>query len=119
MNITQEPSQSRTAKWGWGILLVSSALLVLNGVFLFFLEQEGQTLFILLAGFGLLTLVVSLGGFRHGSRWAWNALWVLVVVLAVIGVRALVEGQSFALWYLFLAAVALVGQVLAYRGRAR
>ena len=113
-----EKSQSRIAKWGWGILFVVSALLVLNGAFLLFYEQEGQSLFILLAGFGLLSLVVSLGGYRHGSRWSWNALWVLVGMLAVIGVPALVAGQDFALWYLFLAAVALVGQLLAHRGLA-
>ena len=118
MTNTNEKSQSRTAKWGWGILLVVSALLVLNGAFLFFYEQEGQTLFILLAGLGLLALVVSWGGFRTGSRWAWNALWVLVGLLAMIGVRALVGGESFSLWYLFIAAMGLVGQLLARRGLA-
>jgi hypothetical protein len=116
MTSANEPSQSRTAKWGWGILLVVSALLVLNGAFLFFYEQEGQTLWIVLASFGLLALVVSVEGFRHGSRWAWNALWVLVGMLAVVGVRALVGGESFGLWYLFIAAMGLVGQLLASRG---
>ncbi len=118
MTITKETSQSRTAKWGWGILLVVSVLLVLNGAFWFFYEQEGQTLWIVLASFGLLALVVSWGGFRTGSRWAWNALWVLVGLLAMIGVRALVGDESFALWYLFIAVMGLVGQLLARRGLA-
>lgn len=118
MTIANEKSQSRTAKWGWGILLVVSALLVLNGAFLFFFEQENQTLWIVLASFGLLALVVSVEGFRHGSRWAWNGLWVLVGMLAVVGVRALVGGESFSLWYLFIAAMGLVGQLLARRGLA-
>lgn len=116
MTTAKESSQSRIAKWGWGILLVVSALLVLNGAVLFFIEREGQTLWIVLASFGLLALVAALGGFRHGSRWAWNAMWVLVGMLAVVGVRALVGGQSFGLWYLFIAAMGLVGQLLARRG---
>lgn len=124
-----------------------SAFLVLNGVGLFFIEsslsafeqdtgvplsefrqayptvanhiaREGQTISILLAGLGLLALVVSLGGLRHHSRWAWNAIWVLVGVLAGLGVRALVGGQPFGLISLFVAAVALVGQLLAGRGLA-
>ena len=118
MTNANEKSQSRTAQWGWGILLVVSALQVLNGVFLFFYEQEGQTLWIVFASFGLLALVVSVEGFRHSSRWAWNALWVLVGMLAAVGVRALVGGESFSLWYLFIAAMGLVGQLLAHRGLA-
>jgi hypothetical protein len=146
MTITKETSQSISAKWGWGIQLVLSALLVLNGVFLFFYEsspsafeqatgvslsqftqtyptvansiaRDAQNLSILSTGLGLLALVVSWGGFRSGSRWAWNAIWVLVGLLAVLGVRGLVGGSpSVGVLFLFLTAVALVGQLLASRG---
>lgn len=143
MTIAKETSQLRTAKWGWGILLVLSVLLVLNGIFLFFFEgslsafeqdtgvalsqfrqayptvanniaREGENLSIIFTGLGLMALVVSLGGFRSGSRWAWNSIWVLVGLFAVGGVRALVGGSpSVGVFYLFLTAMALVGQLLA------
>jgi lysylphosphatidylglycerol synthetase-like protein (DUF2156 family) len=143
--VLNEEVVSRTSKWGWGILVVLAILLVLNGVALYFIsawpstfEQDtgvsmsevrqtfptvvdqvvrgGQTTSILLAGFGLLALVVAVEGFRHASRWAWNAMWILVAMMAVVGVRATVMGQVFGLYYLVIGAVALVGQLLARRG---
>ena len=148
MTTAKERSQSRTAKWGWGILLVLSALMVVNAVSLFFIEgslssfeqdtgvplgefrqayptvanhiaREGRNISIVLAGLGLLALLVALEGFRHGSRWAWNGTWVLVGVLAGLGVHALIGGNPFiGLISLFMTALALVGQLLARRGLA-
>ncbi|MBI2873359.1 MAG: hypothetical protein HYY00_09265 [Chloroflexi bacterium] len=138
--------RTRTQKWGWGILIAVSALLVLGGVGMYFLgdspatfEQdtgvpmaevrqayptvadqvvrEGQNIQILVAAFGVLTLLVALEGFRHGSRWAWNATWVLVGWLVVGGLQALVVGGRLDIggFFLAFAAVALVGQLLARR----
>ncbi|MBI2917495.1 MAG: hypothetical protein HYY01_05820 [Chloroflexi bacterium] len=142
--------RTRTQKWGWGILIVVSAVLVLNGVGLYFLSaspttfeqdtgvpiaevrqayptvadqvvREGQNISILSAAFGVLTLLVALEGFRHGSRWAWNATWVLVGWLVVGGLQALVVGGRLDIggFFLAFAAVALVGQLLARRGLGR
>ena len=134
----------RTQKWGWGILLAVSAMLALNGVALYFIsaspatfEQdtgvsmaevrqsfptvaehvvwEGQTTSMLLASLGLLALVVALGGFRSGSRWAWNAMWVLVGILAVFSIVFILIAGRFDIggFYLIFLVVALIGQILA------
>lgn len=141
-------SQTRTQRWGWGILIALSALLALNGVGLYFMSaspaifkqdtgvpmaevrqayptvadqvvREGQNISLLLAGFGVMALVVALEGFRHASRWAWNATWVLVAWLVVGGLQALVIGGRLDIggFYLAFAGVALVGQLLARQGR--
>lgn len=144
-----QTNQSRTSKWGWGILLAISALLALNGVMLYFFSaspdvfeqdtgvpmsevrqsyptvvdqvvEEGQLISILLAAMGLTTLMVAWEGFRRRTQWAWNTLWVLVGMLAVAGLRsALLGGRpDIGGFYLALAAVTLVGQLLARRGLA-
>ena len=138
--------RTRTQKWGWGILIALSALLALSGVVLYFMSasptiseqdtgvpmaevrqayptvadqvvREGQSISILSAAFGVLTLTVALEGFRHGSRWAWNATWVLVAVLVALSVQVLVVSGRLGIggWSLSLAAVALLGQLLARR----
>jgi hypothetical protein len=141
------PARRKAAKWGWGILIAVSAVLVLNGAALYFMSaspsifqqdtgvpmaevreayptvadqvvREGQNVAILSAAFGALTLTVALEGLRNGSRWAWNATWVLVAWLVVGGFQSLVVNGRLDIGGFFLAtaAVALVGQLLARRG---
>ncbi len=147
MSIPRQNGQSRTSKWGWGILLVVSALLALNGVIWFFMggslstfeqdtgiplsefrqayptvadgiAQQARQIAIWFVAFGLLALGVALEGFRHRSRWAWNLTWILVAAPAAVGVNALAGGDVFGIGMLGVAAVALVGQLLARRGLA-
>lgn len=120
----QERSRPRAATWGWGILLALTAMLALNGVALyFFIAETGvvQTAAVLEIGLGLLALAVTWEGFRRGTRWAWNATWILVAMLAALGLHLLLGGgeAEVSAWYLALAAIALVGQLLAGRGLAR
>jgi hypothetical protein len=119
MNTAETKTQSRISKLGWGILTGISALLVLNGAALYFFiaeMQEERTTAIMLSGFGLLALAVALQGFRTGSRSAWNATWVLVTLLVVIGVHILLTGNMVVgPFYLSLAAITLLGQLLAGR----
>lgn len=133
-------SQSGLGKWGWGILLVVSVLLILNGVTWFFtgprlswIEELGileefrqaypaiaanyatntRQVAIWFTSFGLLALLVAWEGFRNGSRWAWYAMWVLVAALVALGVLYL---TGFGIVLLGLAVLAVVGQLLAWKG---
>lgn len=145
--VKREPSQSRTAKWGWGILLGMSALLTYAGLSWYFglpqmaleniaeyasLEpgvfmQGKPSAFDIItliargygagyAALGLFALIIALEGYRHGTRWAWMAMWVLVAAYAALAFT--MSAEPFGLVIFFFAAVALVGQLLARRGLA-
>lgn len=77
------------------------------------MATNAQQVAIWFMAFGLLALLVALEGYRHGSRWAWNALWVLVAVPAAVG--ALYRG-GFGVILLGMVPIVLVGQLLARRG---
>jgi hypothetical protein len=117
MNTIETKSRTRFSKVGWGIHLVVTGLLVLNSVGLYIFiasSREEQTTAILLGGLGLLALVVALEGYRQHSRFAWNAAWVLVGALGVIGVHITVLGEAYVgVFYLSLAGITLLGQLLA------
>jgi hypothetical protein len=117
MTHSQAIAPSRTARWGWGIVLTVSALLIVNGAFLYFIEFETQierTLALLLVGLGAHSLTVGTAGWREGARWAWHAGWVLAGVMAAVAVHILVgDGEvGVGLFYVFLAATIAVGQLL-------
>lgn len=146
MSAESIPTPSNSSKWGWGVLLVLSILLVLNGVALFIMsssptmfEQDTGVSYEVVAGefptvaqqvvnqervistmlavVGLMASVAAWTGFRRGERWAWTITGILVVMLVVfavvfLGVAGRVDIGGF---YLVLALIALVGQVLAGR----
>jgi hypothetical protein len=137
MIATKRTLQAVGARWGWGLLLIVSALLILNGVVWFFvgpqrvvgdiqafgpghpdflhqMSKTRQQEAIWYLSFGLLALLVALEGFRHGSRWAWNAMWVLVGATTAVGLLYL---QGFGVFMLGAAAVAVVGLGLARTAR--
>ncbi|MFW5942541.1 MAG: hypothetical protein ACOCXI_12125 [Chloroflexota bacterium] len=120
MNAQTDGQVSRSSRWGWGILLSLSVLLTLNGLALYFFIADSQlmkTVSVMEIGLGLLVTVVSWEGFRRRSRWAWHATWVLVGLLAALGLHILFGGAEpgVGLFYLALAAVGLAGQLLAGR----
>ncbi len=135
MTATKSTPRAAAARWGWGLLLAVSALLMVNGAawYVFgpqrvavdfgpvdqsavqLMAKTRQQVAIWYLSFGLLALLVALEGFRHGSRWAWNAMWVVVGATAAVGV---LYTQGFGVFMLGAAAIAVVGLVLARTGRA-
>ena len=70
------------------------------------------------ASLGLLALIVSLEGYRKGRRWAWNAMWVLVIAFIALGASFIISAEGvnphpLGIGSLVFAVVALVGQLLA------
>jgi hypothetical protein len=117
-------TRSAAARWGWGILVGLSGLLIANGILLYLViaqTPQEQTLAIILTGFGALSLVVTVEGFRHGSAWTWNGTLVMVALLATIALHFLRVGAQpeVAIFYLVLTSIALTGQLLARAGRGR
>lgn len=138
--VETDSTQSRAAKWGWGLLMVVSALLLFNGIAWFFLGPEaeradlsalefsqlypdiadqmannGRQVAIWYIAFSSLALLVALEGFRNGSRRAWYAMWIVVAALVAVGVLYV---GGFGAGLLVLAVVALIGMLLARKGTA-
>lgn len=137
MITTEARNQSRLARIGWGFLVVICVLLVFNGILWFFvgpgidrggvsMEEFSQTYPELAStmannarqvafwymAFGSLALLVALEGFRHGSRWAWYSMWIMVVLLAAIGI---LYRDGFGVIILVLAVIALVCEMVTGR----
>lgn len=117
MSQAMQTPMTTPSRTGWGILLTLSVLLWLNGLalYLFILDtQVERTVGVLLAAFAAVSVMVALEGFRHGTRWAWSTTWVLVASLAAIGLHTLRGDRTDPpAFYLLLAGIALVGQLLA------
>ena len=66
------------------------------------------------AALGLMALLISFEGYRHGTRWAWKVMWVLVAVYLAIGGLFFMAGERFALSLpiLFIAVVTAVGLLM-------
>lgn len=118
------------ARRGWGLLLVVSVLLILNGVVWFFigprlswfqdatgvplstfrgqypivadhLASSARQVAIWNTAFGALALAGGLEGFRRASRSAWITCWIVVAALAVLAVNYLVAGENVAVLGMF------------------
>lgn len=84
-------------------------------VFVEHISLNAREVAIWYAGFGLMAVLVTLEGYRHGTRWAWIAAWVIPAVILVAGLAyGLWIGLGFAnVGRAAIGVVALVGQVLA------
>ena len=138
-------SQSKAAKWGWGILFVMSALLTFGGIGWFIslpqmaLENIAEYASLdpaeLMSAFGIITLIargygagyavlglmallVALEGYRNGTRWAWITMWNLVLAYAAIAGIFMLAGETYvlSLGILSFAVITVVGLFLARRG---
>lgn len=74
--------QSTGFKAGWILLLIVSALSVLNHAVLTFVFQDQAVLFIGWTAFNLYSTLVLFFPFRRGEKWAWYASWILVIPYA-------------------------------------
>jgi len=115
MGATQEYRQTRTAKWGWGILLVMSAILILAGIGWYFslpemalenisertsLEPDG-----FMVGkpsaFDIITLIAR----GYGAGYA--VLGLMALLIALDGYRYGRRWTWMAMWVLVLAYAAI------------
>lgn len=121
MSTTETINPSTLAKWGWGTLLVISALVILDGVIWFFTGPNiihARLVAICFVVMGAQALLVALEGYRNGTSWAWYVSWVLAAALATLGVIevGMAESPYFGLGLLGSSGVTVVGLLLARRG---
>jgi hypothetical protein len=80
--------------------------------------RNARQVAIWITAFSLLAIIVARYGSRHRSRWAWNAMWVLIAAPAVVGI---IYSVNAALGFdnlgnFTFAALALLGQLLTRSG---
>jgi hypothetical protein len=68
-------------KTGWVLLLVVSVIATLNHLVLIFALNQ-QLLFLGWTAFNLYACLVLWFPFRKRERWAWGAMWILVIAFA-------------------------------------
>jgi len=111
--------RTKVSKWGWGIMVTLSAVLIINGLHLYMIIVETaqqQTIAILLTGFGALSLVAALDGYRNRSKPAQAGMWVVLFVMAVISLHMFLNEQTeIGTWYTSLAIVMLTGIAFPFR----
>lgn len=110
-------SQSRAAKWGWGILLVMSGLLILAGVgWLFGLPQmaldniaeyTGLAPSVFMQGEPSAFDVIAVIARGYGA--GYTALGIMALLVALEGYRNGTRWAWITMWVLVLAYVAIAG----------
>jgi hypothetical protein len=108
MSETTIPVRSSTQRFGWGLLLVISALALLNHAALIFVIPGEEVLFIGWTAFNLYSTLVLFFPYRRGERWAWYSTWILPVAFAS---TALFDAE-IGLYYLIAAGLIILGQLL-------
>ena len=117
METNRENRQTKTAKWGWGILLVMSALLILAGIGWYFslpemaleniaertsLEPDG-----FMVGKPSAYDIISLIARGYGAGYA--ALGLMALLVALEGYRNGTRWAWMIMWVLVLAYAAIAG----------
>jgi hypothetical protein len=76
--------QSTGYKVGWGILLFLAVGNVLGHIGLLIFEPEPSSIFIAWAAFNLLAATILSIPYKRGERWAWFAIWLMIVPYTLI-----------------------------------
>jgi hypothetical protein len=100
--------RSSTQKVGWGLLLVISALAILNHAALIFVIPGEEVLFIGWTAFNLYSTLVLYFPYRRGERWAWYSTWILPVSFAA----TMLFDAEIGVYYLIAAGLMALGQLL-------
>lgn len=101
-------TRSSTIKVGWWILLVISALTIINHAALIFVIPGEAVLFIGWTAFSLYSTLVLYFPYRRGERWAWYSTWIMVISYASM----IVFDADIGLYYAIAAGLMAVGQLL-------
>ena len=141
---------SGRAKWGWGILIGMSALLTLAGIGWVISLPEMATeniaeyamidtsvlrqsvafdiISMIARGYGaaytaigLMGLLVAREGYRRGTRWAWNVMWVPAASFAALAATFMQAGESpgLSLGIFSFALITVFGLLIARQGQPR
>jgi hypothetical protein len=98
-------------KIGWGILVFVAVGNILGHIGLLLFDPGGKTIFLTWAAFNFLAAAILLIPYRRGEKWAWIAIWGIVIPYALIILFNTEVGSI----YLAEAGLMALGQALNYR----
>jgi hypothetical protein len=104
--------QTTRFKIGWGLLLFLAAGNVVGQLALMFFDAGGTTVFFAWAAFNLLAVFILAIPYRRGEKWAWYAIWAMVIPYALI----IFLNSDVGPIYLGEAAVMAICQFLTFSG---
>jgi hypothetical protein len=113
-DLSMETNESSVSKIGWGILLFVTISNVVGHIGLLLFDNL-DTIFVAWATMNLLAAMILFTPYRRGERWAWYAIWVLIIPFATI----IFFNAQIGPIYLGEAALLVVGQLLNYRSFAQ
>jgi hypothetical protein len=113
-DLSMETNESSVSKIGWGILLFVTISNVVGHIGLLLFDNL-DTIFVAWATMNLLAAMILFTPYRRGERWAWYAIWVLIIPFATI----IFFNAQIGPIYLGEAALLVVGQLLNYRAFAQ
>ena len=108
--LSVKTNESSVSKIGWGILLFVTISNVVGHIGLLFFDNL-DTIFVAWATMNVLATMILFTPYRRGERWAWYAIWVLIIPFATI----IFFNAQIGPIYLGEAALLVVGQLLSYR----
>jgi hypothetical protein len=98
-------------KIGLAILLLISVGSVLAHIVMMLFDPGGDVVFLAWAAFNFMAATILIYPYRRGEKWAWYAIWGLVVPYALI----IVYNSEIGPIYLTEAIVLAAAQLLTYR----
>jgi hypothetical protein len=111
MTETTLPTHSLGYKIGHAILIFIAVGNILGHIGLLLFDPGGDVIFLAWASFNFMAAAILIFPYRNGERWAWYAIWGMVVPYALIIFFNSVQGPI----YLAEAILLVAGQLLTYR----
>ena len=108
--LSMKVNESPVSKVGWIILLFVTISNVVGHIGLLIFDNS-DSIFVAWATMNALATMILFTPYRRGERWAWYAIWVLIIPFATI----IFFNAQIGPIYLGEAALLVVGQLLNHR----
>jgi hypothetical protein len=102
--------KSTRFKVGWDMLIFLAAGIVLGQLGLLFFNPGGDTVFLGFAAYNLLAAIILANPYRRGEKWAWYAIWAMILPYALV----IIYNTDVGFIYLGEAVVMALCQFLTY-----
>lgn len=97
------PAEKVYERYAWVVFFLLGIFYGSPGIYFLLIEGLDPVAGLIFLGFAILTVSVSVTGFRTGKKWAWYALWYVPPLLVVSTYVQVVAGEIGPFSYLLIA----------------